>query len=338
MENSTQTAIALMNTLASTSSISFSEGNDLWQPVPAWALFMLDLGWHWSDLPKSTRRVSLITTPCESCAAALVILGAMIRRLSIDGANDLESHFRRIESFVRERNQEAILKLDGKRGRYVVDGELEPGMIWVRELNSSRATRQTITFATAGRWRIDGAPPVQIHQGNALPGRFIYSALSANGCSPIKENLSRTDSAICLAGRAIGLAGTLQAYRKLRFKVADSDFDTASLLSVHPWTPDIVSRVSFFNTRTGQLDRETCTPSLVVADGNAAMSKILDQDKFRESDVIAVIPRTLDRSSLEDVGNRMSGLLQWYYPDKSISPLRNLPAGITSVTLSRKTS
>jgi hypothetical protein len=76
---------------------------------------------------------------------------------------------------------------------------------------------------------------------------------------------------------------------------------------------------------------------LVVADGDVSFLKVLDDSEFQRSDVIGVIQRTLERDSLESVGNRMLGLHQWYAEDiELMDQFRNIPVGISLAILRRR--
>ena len=57
----------------------FSEDNDSWREVPDWASFLLRLGVKFPLDPIETRRICLVSMPCDSAAAGLVALGAMVR-------------------------------------------------------------------------------------------------------------------------------------------------------------------------------------------------------------------------------------------------------------------
>ena len=54
--------------------------------------------------------------PCESAAAGLVVLGAMRRRLSIEGANDSDSHFQRIEQLAQQNGVETFFVIQATEG------------------------------------------------------------------------------------------------------------------------------------------------------------------------------------------------------------------------------
>src|ERR1700694_3416217 len=81
-------------------SLLFSEADSPWQAIPRWANFLIRCGYACAGSDASSRRIGLISMPCESAAAAVVALGAMRRRLTLAQANDLTSHYQRLDRHV----------------------------------------------------------------------------------------------------------------------------------------------------------------------------------------------------------------------------------------------
>src|SRR6202043_2958558 len=99
----------------------------------------------------------------------------------------------------------------------------------------------------------------------------------------------------------------------IRFACGGREHGLADLLTIDDWSDsNPVSRISFYNSRTGRLDRFGCSPSLVVADGDSGFLRVLDEQRFQNSDVIGVVERTLEHDRLESVGNKMTALRRWY--------------------------
>lgn len=316
--------------------LEYAEDETSWRTIPNWVQFMIRLGAVWSAGPKGRRRIALLTTPCDSSAAGLICLGAMCRRLSLADANDQAAHFTRIESLVRERNENVVLRQEGRRGRFVADVAQEPGMVWVRELGSRRSTRQTITLRTAGNWTVDGEPPVRIQDRLALSEVSLYGGISGlMNLEVLERNLSLSDSAVCLGGRSLGQAATREMLKGTRFRLRGAESDLAKLLSVHQWSPGTVSRVSYFNSRTRELDRQTRKPDFVVTEGDTAFLRAFEQEEFRNSDILAVVPRTLDRDALEAVGSKLASLSQWYQREEFPEVPAGMPRSV-SATVMRK--
>jgi hypothetical protein len=127
------------------------------------------------------------------------------------------------------------------------------------------------------------------------------------------------------------------AFSALRLECEGQVVDLATLLTVHRWSPDTVSRVTFFNSRTRQLDRNTGFTSLVVADGDSAFLRAIDAPEFKQSDVVGVIHRAVERDRLESIGTKLGDLSQWYAPDaEMLDRISPTPPGITVSVLQRR--
>ena len=329
-------------------SLQFSEADSPWQAIPPWANFLIRCGYVCAGPDASSRRIGLISMPCESAAAAVVTLGAMRRRLTLAQANDLTSHYQRIERNASCATNEFVptfLRNNKYRGRFRLDGKDKNGVIWVRsEAGSSRgfSSHQRLVkgFAilpqSACDWYFDGEAPVQTLEGAELPYVRIYEALLEDGAL-IRSNLRQSDSAVCLVGRVAGESVSKAVFQGVRFKQGSYSTDLTKLLAVQDWSPGTISRVTFFNTRTQQLDRNTGLTRLVIADGDIAFLRILERTEFKSSDVLGVIHRTVDRERLEALGFKIAELQQWYSPDFGMQGyMPPAPPGITALLLRRK--
>jgi hypothetical protein len=321
--------------------VQFSDSAQEWQPVPSWADFLVRFGSDWISSEPHNRRISVISMPCESAAAGLVVLGVMRRRLAVEDANDCAAHYARIEQLAAHHRPESFLRHKDYKGRFFVESKVGDGIIRVaREDNdNSRVSSKTkfkatiILHSKASDWNFEGEAPVETTEGAELPNRRIYETLLTDP-AVLKGNLKRSDSWVCLAGRVAGESVSRNIFATIRFKYVDDVADLAQLLTIQDWSPRNVSRVNFFNTRIARLDRNTGLTKLVVADGDASFLKVLEAPEFKSSDVIGVIHRAVARESLEAIGVKLSSLTQWYTPD-DIQGLRP-PIGITVSTLRRK--
>jgi len=283
--------------------------------------------------------------PCESAGAGLVTLGAIRYRLTLADANDALSHFERIEGLAAKQDGETFLRHHSMRGRFRLDGtDQQNGWVWVREERrpgGDRAAqngpvRHVIHRRNASEWRLEAEPPAETVRGTVLPHRRFYEELVECAAAPLELNLARSDSAICLSGRVAGESVSRAAFAAIRLQCCDRVVDLAELLTVHGWSPETVSRVTFFNSRTRQLDRDTGFTSLVVADGDAAFLRVLGAPEFEQSDVIGVIHRALDRDRLESIGTKLADLCQWYVADtEMLDRVSTPPPGITLSVLQR---
>jgi hypothetical protein len=181
----------------------------------------------------------------------------------------------------------------------------------------------SITLRSAIDWRFDGEARVQVISGDKALYERHYSELVQQGGDIKSLNLMRSDSGICLASRVAGENSTRTALAAIRYKANGYVADLSELLTVHAWSPGMISRVSFFNCRTGKLDRSTRPPRLVVADGDASFLKVAAREEFEQSDIIGVMHRTVERDRLEAVGEKLANLSQWYERDAQL--LYSLP-------------
>jgi hypothetical protein len=315
----------------------FSEADGPWQPVPLWVDFLIRCGFAWAKA-HDTRRIAVISMPCESGGAALVALGAIRRRLALDDANDSLSHFQRIERLAARRDSETFLQHRTMKGRFRLDGRDQQGFVWARQEvtrtsdNPAKGgpVRRIIIPSNAHEWRFEREAPTQVVDGAGLPYGAFYQDLVEGAPALLESNLRQSDSAVCLAGRVTGGSVSKSVFGTMSFGIDGHTADVAQLLTVHQWSPDTVSRVTFFNSRTGELDRNAGSIDIVIADGDAAFLKVLD--KFPQSDIVGVIHRTAERDKLEAIGARLAALSQqWYAPDAEM--LRCLPLAPTGITI-----
>ena len=325
--------------------LQFSESNTPWQAVPRWVDFLLRCGYFYADPVPSGRRIGLISMPSESAAAGLVALGAMRRRLGINDANDSTLHYQRIERLAANHNIYTFLRHNNETGRFRLEGKDGKGVIWVRKetggdsrfSNRTRlATRIAIFPWRACDWHFDGEAPVQTAKGTELRHVHFYEALM-NRDPIVRSSLSFSDSGICLAGRIAGESVSRAIFGQIRFRQDNHFADLSELLAIQGWLPGTISRVTFFNTRTRQFDRNTGLTRLVVADGDSAFLRVLESTEFKSSDVLGVISRTVERERLESIGFKIAELQQWYAPDfDRQGAIPRLPSGITLLELKRR--
>jgi hypothetical protein len=323
--------------------MDFSEANEPWQAPPRWAAYLINSGFVWAEA-RPRRRIGIISMPCDSAGAGLVTLGAIRYRLGLADANDALSHFERIEKLAARRDSAVYLRHRSMRGRFRLDGKADRGWVWARQEQSgpgrgsaqSGPARVTIHVGNASEWRLEREAPAETIEGAGIPLGHFYQAL-VDGADPLLElNLRRSDSAICLAGRVTGESVSRGSFSAVRFRCESQIADLATLLTVHGWLPDTVSRVAFFNSRTQQLDRNSGFTSLVVADGDSAFLRAIDAPEFRESDVVGVIHRAVERDRLELIGTKLTDMSQWYVSDQEMLDRTSAPAGITASVLQRR--
>lgn len=322
----------------------FSEADAPWQTVPSWADYLIKCGFAWGA-DRERRRIGIISMPCESAGAGLITLGAIRYRLTLADANDALSHFERIEKLAARQDAETCLRHQSMKGRFRLDGRDQRGLVWARQEQKGGADKSAqsgppriaIHSGNASEWRLEREAPAETVRGAGLPYRRFYEELIDGGAAPLEANLARSDSATCLAGRVAGESVSRAAFSAIRLECQNFVADLAGLLTVHRWSPETVSRVTFFNSRTRQLDRDTGFSSLVVADGDSAFLRAVDAPDFKQSDVVGVIHRAVERDRLESIGTKLADLSQWYVADaEMLDRLSPPPPGITVSVLQRR--
>ena len=314
--------------------LQFSDDGSQWGPLRPWARYLIDLGRSWPHISDGKRRIALVSMPCESAGAGLIAIGALRRRLEFAGADDRNAHYERIRSVALQRQRTVeifdLRRKGKKRGPYFLDGTFAGDMVWAR-LRASPDVGVTVSPATAAFWQFAGEPPVEVLDGQPLPYGPLYATIPGASAPVVEDNLSHSDSDICLAGRIAGAASTRNAMGELRFrKECGPVASLADLLTIHSWQGPTVSRIVLFNTRTKQADRSCRTPRLVLADGD--LSFLDAMQRFAGSDLVGVISRTTDRERLEMVGARLTSIMQWFEGDEALA-LR-LPPIVPGMALS----
>ena len=336
----------------------FSESNQPWQPVPKWVDFLIKLGFGWPSGAARVRRISLISMPCDSPAAGLISLGVMLRDLGNTTANDIDAHYdallRYAKQFLLDCHSCGLSQCDPREKRCghskKANGKVRSA---VHARDSAIISKETIfedrklawrdgsvvtwpTVSGALRWHIDGEPPTQVRENNGALADSAYTEF-VPGARILPENLRRSFSGLCLAGRVTGEARTQELCASIRFRIRDVDHRLDDLLTVHGWSSSEVSRVAFFNARTERLDRTNESPALVVADGGDSFLKISGTSTFQRSDLIGVIHRTSERDRLEALGEKMTALRQWYVQDEDmLCGLPAIPHGLSISILRRR--
>jgi len=335
----------------------FSESNQQWQPVPVWVKFLIRLGFEWPSAAAQLRRISLISMPCDSPAAGLIALGAMLRDLGNPSANNIDGHYdgllRFAKQFLRDCRSCGLPQCDPKEKRCGHTKEASGKVRWAAHPRTSAiiseatnfedrklawqkesvVTRPTVNGAL--QWHIDGEPPTQMRSDTGGLVSTAYAHL-VDGARILPENLGRSFSGLCLAGRVMGEERTREVCASIRFRTGEAEHRLDDLLTVYGWSTSGVSRVAFYNARKEQLDHASESPALVVADGGDCFLKITGTSRFQRSDIIGVIHRTTERDRLEAVGEKMAALRQWYTQDEDmLCGLPAMPHGI-SISVFRK--
>lgn len=337
--------------------ITFSEQKSSWQEIPRWARFCMDFGYKWPHAKPRPRRIALISMPCDSPAAGLVALGAMVRDLCNPKANDVDGHYDKLLNYARQflnhcRCCDMKCNPEIKHCGYKKEstGELRsPSLRGTVEISDRTDfdSRQLKWIERSGRnshcivtrnpeymkdYHIDGEPPCQWDDDTGELLRWPYHALF-DGATIISENLRHSYSGLCFAGRITGESASKGVCEQIRLTDGNCTYSLTQLLTIHDWSDSQISRMAYFNARTQRLDRNTATPTLVVADGDVAFLRACDHPEFQSCDVIGVIHRTMEYDRLEAVGIKMQPSL-WFAADTdTLCELPSNPKGMSIAVL-----
>lgn len=319
--------------------------------------FLIRLGLEWPTDNTRPRRVALVSMPCDSPAAGLVTLGVFLRDLGNPSANDIDGHYDALLSYAKQflrdcqpcgltrcapaekrcgHHNEARGRLRSSTcSRTVVISEdtnfTERQLAW---RNGNVVTRPSVNGSL--QWHIEGEPPPQLRTYSGALSMFFYATL-LNGPQIVPENLKRSYSGLVLAGRTAGESPTRAAFNSLRFRIGSMEHHLDDLLTVQGWSNSDISRVAFFNPRTEQADHAGVAPALVIADGGDSFLKVASISRFQRSDIVGVVHRTMEREKLEAIGEKMTGLRQWYVQDEDmLCGLPSLPQGVSVSILRRR--
>lgn len=344
---------------ARNSMIEFSESGHNWMPMPEWARFCVEMGYRWQHAPQAQnqprpRRVCLLSMPADSAAAGLVALGALRADLEKPNANDVTDHYARIKTLARNRDSTTLLKRrrntadqrGWERYKWRLDGFFPDGNpiaveILDRPHRHDRSTnrRVGISCEQACNWCIDGEPPIHAGSEASIPYLAIYSSLIADAKDVQPTNLATSHSCVCFAGRKAGESAARATIASIGLRSSNCQADLPALLTIASWSPTTASRMTFYNTRTGEPDRPPTSLRLVIADGDAAFLEALDRPEFQAADVIGVIHRLSERPRLEAIVDKLEALRQWFQVDpEPRGNARPRPAGISVLSLTERSS
>lgn len=299
-----------------------------------------------------------MSMPCESAASGLVALGVMMRDLGNPRANEIEGHYDHLLSHANQylsmcrdcglakckpedKKCGYTSKATGKirsikpkdRGTYLIDGKTDFEGRQIAFTKRGVIVRPYPEHATG--WHIDGEPPCIKHSSDGSFHASFYQEL-VKDLEVHGENLSQSFSGLCLAGRSTGKSVSRKAFSSIKFLNGRGEAKGLDeLLTVFDWIEHNISRVAYFNPRTGKPDRPP-SPGVVVADGDAPFLKVLNDGRFEGSDVIGVMSRVVDRDRLDEVGAAMSKKLQWYETDEEMMRGAGQPQGVSVSVLKRR--
>jgi len=334
---------------------SFFERDQGFECIPAWATFLMQVGYYWPKANPGKRRIALISMPCDSAGAGLIALGAMICDLADPQANDVDSHYDKLLRYAFQylksckqcdmacnpiaKNCGYIKQSTGKLRSKDLRGTVEISdqtdfttreIRWIVPDGRSNHCIVTPTRNYANNYYLENDVPLVLNKSDQELSLNLYKSFFP-GSEILTKNLSQSFSGLCLAGRAEGASTTREIYSNIKFILQkELEVKLDQILAVHGWSEGGVSRMAFYNPRSDSFDRHATYPRLVVADGYSSFLKVIHKDIFQNSDIIGVFDRCLAREDLEVLRELISPN-QWYEDDEEL--LLNLPTNTLGISV-----
>jgi hypothetical protein len=317
--------------------LGFMESGKEYPSVPEWVDALVNFGFDWAGkVGQGRRRIAIISMPSESAAAGLAALGALSHRLTMEGANELEDHRRRVRELKDESVHGLYYRSNGSETGpfYSCSDGTEMRLVYEGGKNRYSGLKQLVMDGMEGKIRFSGEPPV--FQENAVEGESVYQEIPGCGNEILMENLKSTDKWLCFAGRKKGRVDAERILKSVSFKAGGREFDLKQLLLLSNGHRSIY-RTCYYNTRGNANVNELPLNriGLVVADGLGSLVKVLDQKEFAEKNVIGVFHRVRKRDDLEALDERMSELDR-FYDRQAMDSGTALPTGVGATVFERR--
>lgn len=312
--------------------VGWFEGAVAYPSIPDWVQWFIEAGRVLPSTDNGTRRLLLLSTPCDSPAAALVCLGVVIRDLTREDATDVINHARAIRTWARENPAGRLVRhVEGKRRTVFEVGLMDDGgeltLTEVKKTttakNASASARSRLRSERAGPEIVrfgEGENPDNIlleftpdEEGWSAPqsattkpplSRESFSRITRNW-NPIQQRLQESYSGACFAGRMAGKSRTIEFLKGFGFVVESGSgknrqFGLDSMLTIDGWGDDSVSRLRYCNMRgngPGKFNDRGTALELTVADGADELVKVFQN--LHSRDFVAVVPRDAAVGKLE---------------------------------------
>lgn len=342
----------------------YFEANVLHDAVPKWVASALSLGYRWHQSGSDARRIGLLSMPCESEAAGLIVLGALRSDLERATANHVDTHFDLLLRACRERV--AALKRAGEPSgqpswdvrnvvedtcwRFAADNDSADKIVLEDSkyrpllkrggkliLNPNGPCRRYITRENVHGWQLHDHPLPQVPPSGSALEQQLYSALPGCNGLILEDNLRRSYDGLVLVGQGAARDTTyMHKLYAVGFVSDDRRLPLGELLTLHHAEKNYIRRLRFLNERVRD-DSSGHEAWLVVADGIPAL--LTAERLFSDSDIIGVCNRDAAAESIDRLRDRLNEIIR-YYTDMNTDNclLGALPEGVLLRVLQRKTA
>ena len=309
-----------------------------WFDLPEWAEFFIDQGFNW-DRDKTVRgkKIRFISMPCNSHAAALIALGAVMKDLSFSAANDRDRHLESLFEYAKQylnfckkcTYDPCNPKLKGCGFLSKASGKirLKNRQVNHRIISEKTDFKNKVLVYTektvTGSIGIDSNKLFDHYPDGGIPlsEGLKSSPLTVSdykdkhtGFNPIEDNCSTSYSGLCLAGQPrLGGAESKRFYSNFIFNSSSIFISLVDLLPINGWSQKKVSRLIFLNTRGEQkFSHEPNNPYLVIVDGLEAFFNSFDHPRLSNSDFIVVVRRDTTKDIYDQLESKLESMIQWY--------------------------
>lgn len=342
----------------------FREQNKRLPHVPEWAQALIDFGYYFRAKKDGKKRIAIVTMPCDSPAAGLIALGALVQDLSDPQATDVQGHYDSLLNYAKQylnacktcelrqcdprakgcgyiQKSTGVLRSRNSPTRrfYISDQtSFEKGQLAVAYYSKSASPMvQKPGKEVALDFYPEGGVASVIHDPNERLPASVYEQIFP-GVSIKDANLSQSYSGLCLAGRSSGERATRCMLSNFSFVLKQGEFSINDVLTISPSaSARRASRMTFFNARSRDFDRFVYSPSFVVSDGCDSLQRVRSNPAFQEAHIVAVVSRLVDREKKKDLAQTVASLEQWYQEDeKEHEKIATKPAGIGMLVLEKR--
>lgn len=334
--------------------MQYFESNELYDEIPHWVAAGLSIGYRWEF--GVTRRIALLSMPCDSEIAGFLALGALRKDLERSTANYLDTHFDLLvkrclkRDSLRKSNENSdwdIRHVDGTYWHFV---EYDPKADAIvvknakhrehlkrkgkRISNPHGVCNRFLMRGSALEWQLHGFPVPQSIK-SAKPMNFLdYQNIPFTSGDILKENLSCSYEGLVLVGSGTAHDSKyMQKFDSTGFYIDKRRLSLGDLLTLNQESQNI-TRLRFLNERKEYVD-ELYPASLVIADGiNAFLNA---SEWFIDCDIIGVCSRESTTEAIMRLKDFLNDKARYYKDiDTSQFLIDKAPSGMFLRVMQRK--
>lgn len=334
--------------------MQYFESNELCDEIPQWVAAGLSIGYRWEQ--GESRRIALLSMPCDSEIAGFLALGALRKDLERSTANYLDTHFDLLVKKCLKFDSSQKSNLNSDWDIRHVDGtywhfvEYDPNSDAIivknakhRELVKRKGKRihnphgicnRYLMRSSALEWQLRGFPMPQSKKSAKSLNYFDYQNIPFTNGDILKENLSCSYEGLVLVGSGAARDSQyMQKFYSTGFYIDERRLSIGDLLTLHQESQNI-TRLRFHNERKEAVD-ELYPASLVIADGISAFLNA--SEWFSDCDIIGVCSRDSTSEAIMQLKDFINDKARYYKDiDTSQHLLDKAPDGMLLRIMQRR--